>query len=226
MQKVVSIFTNSAGALLLALASALFLINWTSPVDVVLPHDPIFQMPLSELFWIIGGITAVAGLICFFNERATISALMVLWLGFCFLVIRVGLWVAGCHGLAGYLGGFTYNFGVTANTTGVMADFVFIYLFIGGCIMLWLGRRLPAPVEFQKMSCPACGGHVKFPLRNLGQKIDCPHCRATVALRNPEERLKSSCFFCQGHIEFPAHSIGTKMPCPHCKKDITLKEPT
>lgn len=223
MRKVISIYTNSAGALLLAVAVALFLINWTNPVDTVPPHDLIFQMPLNKQLWIMGGIAGVSALICFFIEWATMSALLLLWLALNYLAVRIGLWFEGNHSLTGYLGGFTYNFSISANATGVMADMFFIYLFIGGCLSLWFGRRLPAPVEFQKMSCPACGGHVKFPLRNLGQKVDCPHCRVTVALRNPEERLKSSCFFCYGHIEFPAHAVGAKIPCPHCKMDITLK---
>jgi hypothetical protein len=226
MQKLISIYLNSAGALLLAQASCLFLINCTSPTDAIMPHDPIFGIPTNYSYWITGGVAAIVAFMCLYSERPIVPAFLSLWLVLTYLVVRIGLWMFDGHDLTGFLGGFTYTFGVPFGATNRVADAFYAYLLIGSGITLWLGRRLPSPVEFQKMCCPACGGHVKFPLHNLGQKIDCPHCRATVALRNPEERLKSSCFFCQGHIEFPAHALGTKMPCPHCKMDITLKEST
>jgi uncharacterized paraquat-inducible protein A len=75
-----------------------------------------------------------------------------------------------------------------------------------------------------RMSCPACGGHIKFSKRNLGQQTPCPHCQKAVTLRR-DENLKMSCFFCNGHIEFPAHAIEQKLKCPHCHMDIGLKEP-
>lgn len=84
-------------------------------------------------------------------------------------------------------------------------------------------RRLAS--DLLKMSCPGCGGHIKFAPQNLSQKTNCPHCEQPVTLRPPDETLKMSCFFCHGHVQFPAHALGTKMPCPHCKMDITLKEP-
>jgi hypothetical protein len=77
---------------------------------------------------------------------------------------------------------------------------------------------------FLKVSCPSCGGHIKFSIQNLGQKMPCPHCQTNITLRKPEN-LKVSCYFCKGHIEFPAHAIGQKLKCPHCHMDIGLKEP-
>jgi len=35
---------------------------------------------------------------------------------------------------------------------------------------------------YLKMSCALCGGHVEFPVNNLGQKAACPHCKATITL--------------------------------------------
>ena len=60
-----------------------------------------------------------------------------------------------------------------------------------------------------KMSCSSCGGHIKFAVQNLGQRIACPHCQTAITLRQPEN-LKMSCFFCKGHIEFPSHALGQK----------------
>lgn len=224
MQKAIPIFLNSAGALLLALASALFLINLTSPHDLVQPRDPIFLMPFNELFWIIGNMAAVMALICFFSERPALPIFLLAWLAFYFWIYRIGLLANGCHDLTGFLGSFTDAFGVPAKAAGIMADAVFIYLLGGSLIVLWAVRRLPPPVQFQRMSCPACGAHVKFAMENLGQQLPCPQCKTAITLRKPEN-LKMSCFFCHEHIEFPAHAIGEKLKCPHCNMDITLKEP-
>lgn len=222
--KFVYFFINSAGALLLAVASALFLVVWTCPADCVPPHDPIFLMPLNDLFLIIGGITAVAALICLFSERLTTPALLLLWLAFTYLVFRADLFWIGCNSLNSFLGGFNYVFEVSSKTANVMVDIVFAYLLFGNCVTILLARRMPPPTEFLKMSCPACGSHIKFAIKNLGQRLDCPRCKAKITLRKPDEILKMSCFFCNEHVEFPAHALGRKLKCPHCNMEIGLKE--
>jgi hypothetical protein len=222
--KLFYIFTNSAGALLLALASALFLINGTSPADYVPPHDPIFLISIRDLFWILGGIAIVMALICFFSEQPARVISLLAWFAFSFWIYRIGLFAEGCRGITGFLGGFPHAFGISSKAAAVLGDLLFASLLGGSCAALWLVRRLPQSVEYKKMSCPSCGTHISFATENLGQKIPCPHCHKTVTLRKPEH-LKMPCFFCKEHIEFPAHALGQKIKCPHCKNDITLREP-
>jgi hypothetical protein len=222
MQKSIFIFTNSAGALLLALASALLLINWITPLDAVQPRDPIFLMSLNNLFWIIGVIAIVAALLCFFSERLTLPILLLAWLAANFFIYRIGLLSEGCRSLTGYLGGFAYAFGISAKMANIMADIIFAYFLIGSCVALWAVRQLPPPPQFEKMHCPSCGTHVQFTVENLGQQIPCPHCQETITLRKPEDTIKMTCVLCCGHVEFPAHALGQKISCPHCAKTITL----
>jgi hypothetical protein len=224
MQKAITTFTNSAGVLLLAVATALFLLNWTTPPDCVPPHDPIFLMSVNELFWILGGIAAVIGWFCLFSERLTIPSLLLFWFALNYVACRIGLRWYGCRSFAGYLEGFSRTFGVSAATANLLADILFAYLLIGGSIALRLSWRLPTPIVFQKMPCPSCGGRVKFPIESLGKTVVCPHCKASVTLRKAEELLRMDCFFCKEHIEFPAHALGRKIKCPHCKMEIGLKE--
>jgi hypothetical protein len=217
--------TTSAGALLLAIAASLFLVNWTSPGDLVLPHDPVFALSVRPLFWIAGGLALTVSLICLFDDRPARQMILLAWLATNFAAYECTLYWMGCNGLTGYLGGFSRTFSLpaaAANAFALASLGSLLALSYGSLLWLWRQKRLDR--NFQKMSCPACGAHIKFALQNLGRKIPCPQCQTAITLREAES-LKISCFFCQGHIEFPAHAIGEKMPCPHCQMDITLKEP-
>jgi DNA-directed RNA polymerase subunit RPC12/RpoP len=86
-------------------------------------------------------------------------------------------------------------------------------------------RQRDAAAGLMKMVCPACGGPVQFAAPNVGQQIPCPHCRAAITLRKPDDNLKMTCVLCGGHIEFPPHAVGQKIDCPHCAKTITLLRP-
>ena len=226
------IFTHTAAALLLVMASALFLINLAGPIHLVLPRDPISGISLRYLFWIFGAIAALLAFLCLFSERPARAIPWVAWLATNFLIYRIGLYFEGCHNLTGFLASATYAFAIPAKAASLLVDAAFTYLFIGSCILLlwrWLSSSTTpilhhSTTPFLKMCCPACGTHIEFAAQDVGQKVPCPHCRATVTLRKPD-LLKTVCFFCKGHIEFPPHAIGERIQCPHCKMDITLKEP-
>lgn len=38
-------------------------------------------------------------------------------------------------------------------------------------------------LDFAKMACPHCGGHIEFPASVLGQSASCPHCGKLVMLK-------------------------------------------
>jgi hypothetical protein len=218
-------FTNSSGAFLLAIATSLFLINWTSPAYMVLPHDPVLVLSLRHLFWLVGGITLVIGLVCLFDDQPTRQMLLLAWLATIFSVYVCGAYWVGCHSLTGYLGGFSQAFGITekmANSLAMVGVGYLLAVSYGSLLWLWRCKKLEK--NFLKMPCPSCGGHIQFAVLNLGDKIACSHCQVAVTLCKPEEDLKTSCYFCKGHIEFPAHALGQKISCPHCKMNITLQQ--
>jgi hypothetical protein len=216
---------NISGALLLAMALSLFLVNWVTPTYILLPRDPVFAVPLRSLFWIFGGVAVAVSLICLFDDLPVRQMFSISCLATVFIAYQIGVYYVGSHGLSGYLGGFSRAFGMSAYCAGGLATFVFAYLLIMSCGSLaWLRRLRKLEANFLKMACPSCGGHIKFAIISLGGQISCPHCQTPVTLRKPEENLKISCFFCKEHIEFPPHALGTKISCPHCKKLITLQQ--
>src|ERR1017187_6069665 len=115
-------FTHSAAALLLATASALFVINLTGPVHLVQPHDPILGISLRYTFWIIGGIAVLVALVCLFSERPAQPTAWVAWLAANFLIYRIGLYWCGCHDLTGFLGSFSYAFAIPAKAANALAN--------------------------------------------------------------------------------------------------------
>jgi hypothetical protein len=218
-------FMGSAVFLLAAMMTALLLTNVTRPTRLIVPADPVLAISTPSVFWLLFLVELAILFVCLRDGRPERPLLLLVWLAVMFVVYRIGLWWMGYPGLAVILPGIANAFGISARLAGVLADAGFAYLMMGSCLTLvLLTRERKSERYLEKMFCPACGGHIQFPVANLGQATACPHCQAAVRLRR-RENLKMSCFFCAGHIEFPAHALGTKMPCPHCRRDITLKEP-
>jgi len=243
--KPTDLFQTSAGALLLAMASALFLINTTSPVDLITPHDPILGFSIKTVFWTIGCIAFLIALDCLFGTQLFRPMFLLAWLVTSFLVYRIGLISAGIHGLTGLLGGFPYAFGMSAEIANGLIQTILGYLFLGSYGTLWwLARqrkldKKQVPVESKplqiqaniesavrtlKISCAVCGGHIEFPTNAFGKKIPCPHCHAPILLQKARI-AKMPCPVCGGNIEFPAYAVGQNFPCPHCITNIILEEP-
>jgi hypothetical protein len=216
-------FVLSAGAILLAAALNRFLIASGSAHSLSMP-EPVLGISLRYAVLAVGVLELVVGLICLFGKQVGLQLGWLLWLSVDFVVYRGALYFMHSHPQTTCIGTPTDPLHLSYGLLGSVTALAPYYLFLGsftGVIWLWsLGRKS----TYLKMSCPACGVHVKFAAKRLGEKAPCPHCRAAITLRRPEN-LKMSCFFCQGHIEFPAHALGEKLKCPHCHQDITLQEP-
>jgi predicted RNA-binding Zn-ribbon protein involved in translation (DUF1610 family) len=222
-------FMFSAGGIL-ALGGISKLLGIVGKSQQLAISDPIVGIQFRYILLAIGmAELSIAGL-CLFTNKRKLSLGLLAWLVANYAVYRIGLWSMGWHHPYVLLG----NLIETLNISPLMADGLVAlssaFLLIGSLTILWFGKgdQIPLPnntVESLKMSCPACGIHIRFDGRNLGQNISCPHCKSDITLRKPD-LLKMTCFFCKEHIEFPAHAIGEKIPCPHCKMDITLKEQT
>lgn len=187
--------------------------------------DPVIGIPIRYVLLFIGMASAAVAALCLFTARTMFLLALVLWVSANFCLYRIGLWLmdwAQPYWLASFLPG---SWDISPRTGGVIQAGLTAYLLCGSMAGLIAQRRGGANEQLIRASCPTCGGHVGFPVLNLGKKISCPHCQTAMTLRQPDENLKMSCFFCQGHVEFPGHAVGQKIQCPHCRKDITLKEP-
>jgi hypothetical protein len=187
--------------------------------------DPVFGVSFPYVVLGFGIVSLVVASFCLFAGRRALSLGLLVWLSANVCLYRIGLWQMGWTQPYPFVSYLSNAWHISTHASGVFQNAITAYLLGGGVICFIALRRGAANKEYLKMFCPACGGHIRFVMKNLGEKTSCPHCQIPVTLRQPDESLKISCFFCHGHIEFPAHALGTKMPCPHCQKDITLVEP-
>jgi hypothetical protein len=219
-------FIHSAGGILLAAALIRFFIATGHSPVLALP-DPMLGISLRFALLIAGGIELTFALFCLFGSNIRLQTGLLAWLSTCFMMFWLGLFWMHCHLQGTCLGSLNDPLHLSRGMAGTIMAFMPLYLLLGSyaaMVWLWLEVRRAQAAKFIKMSCPACGNHLRFDGRNLGQRIACPHCQTDIILQKPD-LLKMSCFFCQEHIEFPAHAIGEKIHCPHCNMDITLKEP-
>ena len=206
----------------------MFISIWAG-TGLIHPHDPIFTISITKLFWVVGALESLVALICIFRKHVSLPITLVLWLALNFTLYQICLWVTGVSGgFKGYLGDVSAAFGISYRSADLMLKILFLYLLIGSFLsFLWLWIKKESN-EIQsntngclKTSCPACGGYIRFATQNLGQKIPCPHCREPITLQTLGN-LKMSCVLCDGHIEFPIRALGQKISCPHCRATITL----
>ena len=229
-------FIYSAGGILLVAALTRFIIAAGNSPILLLP-EPMLGIPLRYAVLIVGGFELTVALICLFGKQVGLQVGLLAWLATNFVVFRIGLLSMHHHPQATCIGSLTDPLHLARGTTGLVIEFIPVYLLLGSyaaVAWLWFGKgaagRAALPrsragaFEVLKMSCALCNGHITFSSENLGQKIPCPHCKATITLMRPKN-ITTSCPACGGHIEFPLHGLGQTIACPHCKMDIMLQIP-
>ena len=224
--KPIKFFIYSSGGILLAAALERVIVATGSAQALDLPA-PVLGIPLRYAVLLTGGFELVVALICLFGRQTSLQLGWLAWAATNYLGFWTGLLWMRVHPQTACIGSLTDPLQLSRGSIGVVVNCLPFFLSLGSFVAmfwLWLAGKEAKAAKFLKMSCPACGIHIRFDNRNFGRKIPCPHCLKAVTLRKPEN-LKMACFFCHEHIEFPSHAIGEKMPCPHCKMDIALKEP-
>jgi hypothetical protein len=235
-------FILCAGGVLLMAALTRFLIA-TGDMRVLSLPDPMLGIPLRYTVLIVGALELIVALICLFSNRIGLQIGWLAWLGTNYIVIWIGLLAIHIHPQTTGVGIFTDPLQIHRGMFGYVFAFVPFCLALGSYAAAisfsfsadartarlagarQLAEHRDATAGLMKIFCPSCGGHFKFAAQNIGQEIPCPHCRATMILRKPDENLKMICVLCGGHVEFPPHAIGQKISCPHCAKSITLLKP-
>ena len=217
---------NLAAALMLGAGVALML-GIRGGATFLPPRDPILLVSTHGVLSVFAGLSLAVGMFCLLGKPSITRALLIVWWALNAGVYALALrWDGHPEVFSAGLDSLARAFRLPPATAACLAaGLIAILLLAGLSSLLWLhfAGKLARPESSHKMPCPACGGHIAFDSRNLGQSIPCPHCQRQITLRTLEN-LRMSCYFCRGHIEFPMHAIGTRLPCPHCKMDITLKE--
>lgn len=142
MQSMVRLFIYSAGVVLLFLASALCLVNLANPADLSPTNDPILHLPVTWLFWIVGGIGSLVAMICLFVQKSLLPAMLVAGFALGFLGCRVFVSAFDIsQGFGGYLGGLGSVFGMSGRATDLLLIAVNSCLLVGSIVAVYVERR-------------------------------------------------------------------------------------
>jgi hypothetical protein len=190
--KPAQLFILSAGAVLVAVAAVLVVSNMAGR-DMTPPPDPVFQVGIDALFWLVASVAGGTGTYCLLGKKPGLQLGLVAWVSVNFAVYLGGLiWLREADLFTVIqLGGVAKAFKVTAKTAGFGAIACFSYLFAGSVVLLCVARLRKTATsakssekasELGKMSCLHCAGHIAFPLTRLGEKLACPHCSKSIQL--------------------------------------------
>jgi hypothetical protein len=136
--KFIHTFINSAGVLLLAAASALFIGNWAN-TDLVEPRDPIFMISMDHLFWVLAGIALAIALACLLVKGSSLQLMLILWFSADMMLYCLGLVFMHIHGgFRGFLSSVAAPFWISAGFANVVLYASIFYLLIGSGLSLAL----------------------------------------------------------------------------------------
>jgi len=188
LDKLTAMFVKSAGILLLAAVSMLWIANWAN-ASLTPPGDPAMLISLRMVAWIGGALALLVALLCLFGGQADRQTMWVAWLATNLGAYGLGLVKYGVVRLDGFFINFQESYGLSPRVMSVVVLMAGGYLLLGSYGLL-IGRRLEtrmrhkaaAQDDYAKISCPECGGHIAFPASRLGEIISCPHCSASVRL--------------------------------------------
>ena len=137
MKKIIPLYIYTAGVLLLALASALIVTNLTTRIPDLIPiRDPIFNLTLSSLFWILGGALAVVSLFCLCGRNTKLQLALLLWFSLNTLLGYLSLPLMNVKGINGHLGPMSQAFNLSAPTITAWLMIALIYLLLGSAISI------------------------------------------------------------------------------------------
>ena len=144
-QSMIRVFVYSAGGIILFLASAMFLVNFTNPVDLSPVNDPILHLPMTRVFWMVGGLGTLVSLVCLFGQKILLPATLVAGFALGFLACRV--FVSACdssQGFGGYLGGVGGLFAMSGRTADTLLVVTNLYLLAGSIVSVYVERKQKA----------------------------------------------------------------------------------
>jgi hypothetical protein len=143
--KAARLFLRSAGMLLIITATAKLISSFGS-AGILETGDPVLKIPFRILFWAVGGLEIVVGLICLLGSKWRLQTGLVAWLATMFLVYRLGLLWIGYQRLCPCLGNLTDALHLPVHYAEMAMKIILGYLLIGsyGIVIYqwWNGRKL------------------------------------------------------------------------------------
>jgi hypothetical protein len=225
--KITLFFIRSAVAVFFAVAVALLITSFAG-TDILLPRGPAFKIPVQYEFWIISGICFIAGFFGIYCKTAKLRSRVILILASILGIYRFYCFCLGVHSLSGYLGNFSFFFGLSPMATRIVSDSLLAYLLFTSCFVAFICFFRPdwkfSLQETLHPVCADCGSGVGFSVMHFGQKRICNQCRTAVQSNASKPALKINCSnpTCGQHIMVDQSRFGTRIQCPACGTSVEV----
>jgi hypothetical protein len=164
------LFIGTAGGLLLLFGGAKLTASFGSSPILHYP-DPVLGIPFRQVFWIVGLLELVIGLICLFGKRLEWQAGLVGWLATSYLAYHVALWWIDPIAPCSCAGNLMDALHIPPPTASIAMKIILGYLLLGSyttLFLLWSCRRQPEPSALPQGAFQGRGG----PLGNRVPDLD------------------------------------------------------
>jgi hypothetical protein len=135
--RLIRIYIGSAGGLLLAAATMVFMGDWAS-AGVVLPVDPVFGISMRPLLETAGGMILLVALVSNFADKTDWALGLTAWLAAVYWGYRAGMMWNGCQEAGVYASPVADAFGLPAGTVAGASDMLFAGLLLGSGLLFVL----------------------------------------------------------------------------------------
>lgn len=135
-------FFVKTGGFFLLLSGVAKIFSSFGSAPILRNFDPILFVSFRHVFWIVGTIEVVTGVVCLLNSKINLQIRLIAWLATGFSVYRFGLfWVdyrKPCH----CLGNLTDALNISPQTADTVMKIILGYLLIGSYgALFWLWRQ-------------------------------------------------------------------------------------
>lgn len=130
---------------MLFLATALLIVNLLTPVDLSPVNEPILHLPITLVFWMVGGLGTVVAMVCLLAQKTMLPATLVAGFALGFLACRVFVSAFDIsQSFGGYLGGVGGLFGMSGRTADMLLVAANLYLLAGSFVSVYVERKRKA----------------------------------------------------------------------------------
>lgn len=193
MNKLGHAFILASGTVIFFLSVNHLFELWSSAQYLSLA-DPLFGISTRTTLQCVAPVELAIALQCLFGKKLLMQITLIAWLTTNYFLYQIGLIYHECHGFLEYLfpSHFIFRVSLLSITFGTVLIICYCLFYLAshaGQRTTKFSSTQPVGLEFLKITCLHCHGHIEFPQYALGREIACPHCSQNLVLSSGQTHL-------------------------------------